>query len=305
MRTTKELISLLGADPFTLRQAIAIGLSRSAVRHACASGVLLHLARDLYQAPTAGQDLLDKIRAAALRHPDAIFTHSAAAALHQMWCPRPGGWNEVVGSMQTYGCKQAQMRLMKRKIDTLDMTDVAGLRCTTPARTALDIAAQSTLPEGLVVVDSYGRLKHPTRKQTLDPVYRDQVRRELLAVAVRMRHLRGIGRARIAASLANPAAESAPESYARGLFITDGHQEPLVGQPIRGADSRTYYVDLLWPATREVVEIDGAAKYQTRHDLIAEKRREDTIRAAGYRVRRIMAGDLWTTGIATTGRQAA
>lgn len=285
--------------PFTLQQAMQAGLTRSALRNACRRGRLLHLGRAVYQEAPADlhrpdkSAFLDRIAMAALRHPDAIFSHDSAAALHGLWCPWITGWREVTTTMSSYGCLQAGARVMRRTIDRHDITTVAGIACTTPARTALDIAAQTTLAEALVVIDSFGRLGAPTRRQALDPSLRATVRDELLHAATRMRGLRGIERARRAAVLANPAAESAPESYARGLFLAAGYPEPEVGRPIRGADGRTYYADLCWPERRLIVEIDGADKYRAPSDTIGEKHREDAIRAAEWLVHRIWAIRLW------------
>jgi very-short-patch-repair endonuclease len=51
----------------------------------------------------------------------------------------------------------------------------------------------------------------------------------------------------------------------------------------------------LLPALRVVVEFDGAVKYQGadgRNALIREKRREDALRALGYRVVRLTWSEL-------------
>ena len=290
---TETLIARHFADrPFTLRQAMDLGITRGALRYACARGRLSGIGIGLYQAAPR-PSFLDRARMAALRHPDAVLSHDAAAALHGMWCPWPSGWRRVMACSPTQATRQAHATLIRRRLLAVDVTLVDGMRCTTPARTALDIAAAATLPEALTVLDSVGRLDGPRRGEVIRPAYRDAVRGALLQAAGRMRHLRGVERARYAAALANPAAESAAESYARGLFLAAGHPEPLVGRPVRGADGRTYYADLCWPGQRLIVEIDGAEKYQSRGDLLAEKRREDAIRAAGFGVQRILAGDLW------------
>lgn len=51
-------------------------------------------------------------------------------------------------------------------------------------------------------------------------------------------------------------------------------------------------VDFLIAGTRVVIEFDGAVKYESRADLVAEKRREDDLRSRGYVVVRLMWGDL-------------
>lgn len=51
-------------------------------------------------------------------------------------------------------------------------------------------------------------------------------------------------------------------------------------------------VDFLIAGTRVVIEFDGAVKYDSRSDLLAEKRREDDLRHRGYVVVRLMWADL-------------
>jgi hypothetical protein len=308
MTTMQVLTAAFGTRPFTLTQAAVAGVSQHAVRHAVAAGRLERIGPGVYIAARETEvAFIDRVRAAALAHPDAIVVGEAAAALHELWCPRPTGWRDVVLAAPRAHRTYARARLVHRRIEEADITIRDGIRCTAPARTALDIAATATLAEALVVIDSFGRLTEPTRRQALDPTFRNQVRDELLRTASRMRCVRGIDRARYAAALANPAAESAPESYARGLFIADGWPEPAVGSPIRGADGRTYYADLYWPDRRLIVEIDGTVKYQRRGDLIDEKRREDALRGAGHRVERVLAADLWRVGLpeAVTERRAS
>jgi hypothetical protein len=298
MDTMQTLTAAFGTRPFTLQQARAAGASREAVRHAVEVGRLRRIGAGIYLVTQEGPlDFLDQVRFAALRHPTAVVVSEGAAALHGMWCPRPTGWRGVVLAAPKSHRTYRAARLVRRMIDEQDVTTVDGIRCTSPARTALDIAAQATLAEGLVVVDSCGRLTNPTRRQAARASYRTGIRDELLSTSARMRGVRGIDRARYAAALANPAAESAPESYARGLFLAAGFPEPAVGRPIRGANGHTYYADLYWPDRRLIVEIDGAIKYKDHLDLIDEKRREDALRGAGYHIRRIMAADMWRTGL--------
>lgn len=291
--TMQTIRTRFAAQPFTLQQALRAGVTHEALKHAVAKGRLRRLGRGLFAA-TAKESYLDNVRAAALSHPGAIVSHGSAAALHGMWCPWPSGWREVTLCAQKSRRLFAGARLIRRVVDPQDIAVVDGIACTTPSRTALDIAALTTLPEALVVVDSCGRLSGPARSRTLDPAFRHQIRDELLSATARMRHLRGVDRARYAAALADPAAESAPESYARGLILAAGLPAPDVGRPIRGADGRTYYVDLCWPDQRIVLEVDGALKYQQREDVIGEKQREDALRFAGWRPVRVWAADLWT-----------
>lgn len=51
-------------------------------------------------------------------------------------------------------------------------------------------------------------------------------------------------------------------------------------------------VDFLITGTTVIVEFDGAVKYRSRADLLAEKRREDDLRRRGHVLVRLMWGDL-------------
>lgn len=51
-------------------------------------------------------------------------------------------------------------------------------------------------------------------------------------------------------------------------------------------------VDFIIRGTKVVLEFDGAVKYDSKHDLLAEKRREDDLRRRGWVVVRLMWDDL-------------
>lgn len=51
-------------------------------------------------------------------------------------------------------------------------------------------------------------------------------------------------------------------------------------------------VDFLLAGTKVVIEFDGKVRYETKEDLLAEKRREDDLRRRGYIIVRIMWADL-------------
>lgn len=51
-------------------------------------------------------------------------------------------------------------------------------------------------------------------------------------------------------------------------------------------------VDFIITGTRVILEFDGAVKYETKRDLLAEKRREDDLRRRGWVIVRIMWEDL-------------
>lgn len=103
---------------------------------------------------------------------------------------------------------------------------------------------------------------------------------------------RGVGAARTVTQLADPRMESAGESRSRWVMKVGGLPEPEPQVVIRGRSGRTARVDFLFREHRTIVEFDGMLKYETPHDLRAEKRREDWLRELGYEVVRLTWTDL-------------
>ena len=99
-----------------------------------------------------------------------------------------------------------------------------------------------------------------------------------------MTNWNGIGWARLAARHMNPAAESVLESVSRWHMIVFGLPLPQLGVPLRDLDGTMRWLDFWWPDRRVIGEADGVVKYDSRAALLAEKRREDALRAvvAGF-----------------------
>lgn len=177
-----------------------------------------------------------------------------------------------------------------------------GVKVTTAARTAIDLARIGTVLDGLVACDwllsdAAGRHGQDGRQRM----------RELLAGAVaECSGLRGVGRARAALTCATGLSESVSESIAlhrlTGLGITGIRQQAVIRD---SEDTTIARVDFLVEAadgTPVVIEVDGAVKYAgyashgdagAGNPLFREKRREDAIRRLGYRVVRLVWADLW------------
>lgn len=94
----------------------------------------------------------------------------------------------------------------------------------------------------------------------------------------------GAGRARRAVSLARAGAQSPLESLSRVRLVRAGLPEPTLQAPIYDSSGLIGRADMLFDALGVVGEADGRGKYDTRDDLLREKRREDRIRAEGYGV---------------------
>lgn len=106
-------------------------------------------------------------------------------------------------------------------------------------------------------------------------------------------HLDGVQRARRAAAMVRPGAESVRESDTRWLLVTAGLPEPPINRDLYAASGRFLgRGDLSYPEFRVLVEYDGWY-----HERTAAQRGHDVLRregfeAAGWRVVVVTAGDL-------------
>lgn len=94
--------------------------------------------------------------------------------------------------------------------------------------------------------------------------------------------IRGLGTAREAAALTRTGAQTALESISRFRLMAEGLPEPRLQVAFHDEDGLIGYADLVWEELGVIGEADGLGKYQNRADLIAEKRREDRLRALGW-----------------------
>lgn len=164
-----------------------------------------------------------------------------------------------------------------------DLVIVDDLAVTRPARTVFEMAAQVSTESAMVTASSALRLGVATPE-------------ELELEGERLDHWPGSQRARIAVRLADGRAETVGE--VRSLFAMWKHGIPF--PELQAAIEGTRYrVDFRWDLYRHVGEFDGAGKYgglpaglDARSAVIAEKRREDLIRARGYGMSRWMWVDL-------------
>ncbi|KRE38414.1 hypothetical protein ASG73_05590 [Janibacter sp. Soil728] len=93
--------------------------------------------------------------------------------------------------------------------------------------------------------------------------------------------------------LADARIESAAESRARWAFQMLGFRQPTPQVRIHDDDGEyVARVDFLYEELKLIIEVDGLDKYQSRADLIAEKLREDRLRALGYEFVRLTWADL-------------
>jgi len=224
-------------------------------------------------------------RAAARSEP--TFSHESAAALHRI--PTVGEWplRPVVTLPRGRGCSTRVVERVHRDLDPEDIVEFDdGIRATSAARTAIDLAARRS-PLSAVIA-----MSHVRNAGVGDA--------ELDAAFDRAGRMAGIRSARIVRSESSALSESPLETLVMVRCRDLGFAEPEQQRVVRGADGVPYRVDFAWRDGRILGEADGRLKYRSvegaptpQQVLWAEKRREDALRIRCDRFVRIAWEDAW------------
>ncbi|MGV1035631.1 MAG: hypothetical protein ACOYD0_01230 [Candidatus Nanopelagicales bacterium] len=299
-----RIFSVLGTNPFTLAQAQTVGVTRAQLRTAERRGLVTRVQRDSYLLPefsgtkTATRDHhLQQCRVVALAAPGSVISHHSAALLHDLSSGRPsldpGNDRVHVTIHKTHRSGAPLYDVSSSRLPPDHIVSVDGLLVTSVARTALDLARINRLPLGQAPVDAAARMiisgnvdasevPLSLRESVQASAQRTRAIQELWTAADHMRGFAGIAYARDAIDLCEPASESALESVSRWQMCHAGVPLPNIGTLVRGASGSTYYADFLWQEFKIIGEADGESKYTDRRVLVAEKHREDDLRAAGW-----------------------
>ncbi len=163
----------------------------------------------------------------------------------------------------------------------IDLCERNGVRITTPARSCLDVARRCGPEEGLVATDAALRAGLVTRAQLADALSR-------------LVRIKAVPAARLVVTLADPGAESAPESRFRYVWVVlAGLPRPLVNPVILGSGGAFLgRADLLDDAAGMVGEYDGA-QHREIDAHTADNVREEGFEGTNLLVTRATAIDLW------------
>lgn len=143
-----------------------------------------------------------------------------------------------------------------------------GVRCTTPTRTAWDVATWLHTVPAVTIIDGLLRLNLVDQH-------------DLLALVAARAGRRGATRAARAFDLADGRAESPPESQLRVRLVLAGVPRPVPQYVIPLPNGRTYRVDLAWPEYRVAIEYDGQW-HGSPEQFHADRRRLNQLVAAGW-----------------------
>jgi hypothetical protein len=126
-----------------------------------------------------------------------------------------------------------------------EVTSVHDVACTTPLRTAFDLARRPDHAQAVVAVDRLANRHrfHPDR---------------LLELYDRYRGRRGVARIPRVVDMASPYAGSPMETRLRLLITTAGLPRPEVQWVVQDVATRTaFWLDLAWPEPRIGIEYEG------------------------------------------------
>lgn len=160
-----------------------------------------------------------------------------------------------------------------------EITCVAGVPITTPARTALDVACWYPSGAAVACLDA---LLHATALDVADA----------LDLADRYPGRRGIRRARRALGLADRGGQSPKETWLRLLLVESGFPRPQTQIPVTDAlGDVVAYLDMGWPDIKVAVEYDGEQHRTDRRQYTRDLRRLEFLERLGWIVVRVVAGD--------------
>ncbi len=255
-------------QPFGGAAALAAGLTQNDLARLVSAGYLRHPMTGVYAAAQV-PDSLDH-RAAVVRlviPPDGIVTDRTAGWLHgapmilapndHLLVPHVSAFVRREGGRLRNEMTDSGQRMMPAS----DIVEMAGLRVTTPLRTACDLGRLLHRDHAFAALDMMLRLRAFSRDELIDCVRR-------------FRGYRGVRQLRVFAPLADARSESPGESAVRLRWLDMGSlPRPEPQRPVRGPGWSTYWLDLgvdeLWFA----VEYDGEEFHSS-----SEQRESDRIR---------------------------
>ncbi|MCW0211851.1 MAG: hypothetical protein OJJ54_00665 [Pseudonocardia sp.] len=212
-----------------------------------------------------------RCRAAALALPaGAVISGRSAAAVRGV---RQLCWPEdpvtVVAPLDMRLGRTSGLLVRRTMLDPSEYRDWEGGRLATPLRTGLDLLLGRALPDAVADLDA------ALRAEILD--------RTELSTALRRRSDNGVVLARQAEALADPRAESPPESRVRVHLVLAG-LDPVPQYQITLDGEDVARVDLAFPARRVAVEYDGGWRDGELWALNRDRARLNRVRAAGWTV---------------------
>ncbi|MEV3901953.1 DUF559 domain-containing protein [Mycobacterium sp. NPDC050551] len=228
--------------------------------------------RNVYVRADAELSALDRARAAWLwsGRRATLVGHSAAAALGSRWLDADAPV-ELAHSRRP-GARGILVHSGMIREDELCLR--YGMRCTTPARTAYDLARRLPLDQGVIRVDA---LLNATGVTVAD----------VAAVAHRYPGARGARLVRDVLDVADGGAESPQETRLRLLIVRSGIPRPVT--QIKEGNRR---IDMGWPDAKVGAEYDGKQHWTDPDEHARDIERLEFLASRGWLIVRVSARQL-------------
>jgi hypothetical protein len=208
----------------------------------------------------------------------AVVSHGTAAAFHGLW----DSWPTLIDVTVPVeaGRKIDGIRCRRCRYPEPEEIEIRrGVTCTTPARTLVDLAGMVGLP---ILKKTVGRtaIRKKLDLQAVDlAIHSAKGRRGLKALELALLPYRTKDGKALDV-------RSDFETLVLPELIELGSLRPQVNAPLHIDDER-FLVDFLWEEARVIVETDGRETHETPEAFQSDRRRDQFLAAAGYRVLRV------------------
>ncbi len=269
-------------------QLLAAGLGRGAIAHRVKSHRLHLYHRGVYLVGHTAMDPLGEEMAAILNYRGhAVLSHRSAATVWEL-VPRAPSQDVMVTLVGKEGRSRPGLRVFRvRSLDRRDIRTRNRLPVTSPARTLLDLAAVLRDDHELEQAIGEAQARELTTASDIE------------AALARAPGRKGTARIERLLDPDHGYTRSRAERIMRAIVREAGLLRPLTNVPLLG-----YVADFLWPAERLVVEVDGHASHSSRAAFEHDRRRDQCLLAAGYRVMRVTWRQLLHDPLAVIARLA-
>ena len=261
------------------------GWTDAALNSAVAAGRLVRVRRGTYSPPGELKWLAEHRRLITATLPEllpgSVVSHASAAVLHGL--PVREAWLDRVhvtrpGTAHAHARAHGITQLSRAPLQPADVDEVQGVPVTSLGRTAVDLARTQEFAWGVIVCDAALR--------------RGASHAALQSCIEAGRRWSGNGRARSCVDFADGRSESPLESLSRVQLHRFALPRPQLQFEVVDSGLWLARCDFAWPEFGVVGECDGKVKYgadanqgMSAADVVmAEKRREATIREAGWSV---------------------
>lgn len=226
-----------------------------------------------------------------IRSPGQVYSHTTAAAIHGI--PLPPHLDRTTLHISVPAPRTAPRRPgvvgHSLRVHEFAPRRVNGLPVMSAADTWCHLSALISR-EDLVAAGDF-IISPPHQRRTARPPL--ATADELRSAADRHRGNRGAENVAWALPLLRPGVDSPPESHLRVLIVTSGLPEPLIADPTPVEDGIVLHPDLKFPAARVAIEYEGDGHRTDQRQWRRDITRRELLEAAGWRVIRVTAEDLY------------